>query len=53
MRESELEAEMHRFDKPVPKEEAVSPPTYIDKMTMNHYSVLDKSVSSMGRMGAK
>jgi hypothetical protein len=37
----------------MPKEDAISPPTFIDQMNMRNHTVLDKSNSSMGRMAKK
>jgi hypothetical protein len=52
LQESQLDEELKRYEN-APKEEAISPPTFIDQLNMRNHTVLDKSNSSLGRMPVK
>lgn len=52
LEESQLDEELKRYE-PNPKEESISPPTFIDQLNMKNHTILDKSNSSLGRMSLK
>ncbi len=50
--ESRLQEELKKYDKPI-KEQAISPPTFIDQLNMRNHTMLDKSNSSLAKVSNK